>query len=154
MLFPCFYIFCLLWPFSLSSICFVDNGVSISTQDGTFENPFSDIMSALNLIINQNNPQNFIIFSSSNNITELSGEIQVQNELTIKSLNVEESTPSYGRLIFLNDTRLLISSTLNILNLKIIILSQNIESLFILLVGATINFQVVFFFKKKNFLIL
>ena len=150
MLFPCFYIFCLLWPFSLSSICFVDNGVSISTQDGTFENPFSDIMSALNLIINQNNPQNFIIFSSSNNITELSGEIQVQNELTIKSLNVEESTPSYGRLIFLNDTRLLISSTLNILNLRIIILSQNIESLFILLEGSNINFQVEFFFLKKK----
>ena len=153
MIFPCFYIFCLLWPYGLSYIFFVDNGVSISTQDGTFENPFSDIMSALNLIINKNNPQNYIIFSSSNNITELSGEIQVKNELTIKSLNVQESTPSYGRL-FLNDTKFLISSTLNILNLKIIILSQNIESLFILLVGATINFQVVFFFKKKNFLIL
>ena len=138
----------MLWQCSFSYICFFDN-LALSTQDGTFENPFSNIMSALSLILTQNDPQNYIIFAP-HSIIELSGEIQLKNELFIKSLTVEESNSSYGNIFFLNDGRFFISSTLNIINSKIIIQSRNVESIFILLGGATINFKVDFIFLKKG----
>ena len=140
-----FYIFFLLWQYSFSYVCFIDNLAPISTQDGTFENPFSNIMSALSLILIQNDSQNYIIFSPNSTI-ELSGEIQLKNELFIKALSVEESKSSYGNIFLLNDSRLFISSTLNIINSRIIIQSRNIESIFILLGGAIINFKVNFRF--------
>lgn len=145
MIFSFCYIFFLFWPSSFSYVYFVDNLALISTQDGTYENPFSNIMSALSLILIQNYPQNYIIFSP-NSIIELSSEIQLKNELFIKSLGVEESNSSYGNIFFLNDSRFFISSTLNIINSRIIIQSRNIESIFILLGGATINFKVNFRF--------
>jgi len=137
-----FFFFSINCPQISGYVCFVNNQLNLSSGNGTYENPFSNMTSAILDILNQNDSQNFIIISSNNNINDLSNKIQLKNEVSIETIdgNNDDAT-----LVFSNNASFCINSTLNLTNLIIRIENQGqIDNLFTLGSGSSINFHVIY----------
>lgn len=125
---------------NIESVFFIDNTMNFSSLEGTYENPFLNISSALSKL-NQLTPQNIILIAPGNILDDLETNFIINCSLTIASSRIMfDERPT---LVIKNQGSFLILKTLEIKDLIIIFDdSLNIEEFFSLKVNASLILKV------------